>query len=664
MAKKQPKNIEKDHSLIKDTLTKCIISNMDASAVTAVIAALVSKQNTFNKTDVKQLYNSLKKEAKKSIQPIIPEMFLLPAGVQLTNRYVIRITGVFETKENSDGEKFEVPITNAPICIDAKCFNISDGTYGCRLTVFYDNKSISILVKRDVISTISKITELSLKGFPIHSVNAGAVILYLDAQLHASLETIPEIKTTSTPGWQHYEGITFFVYGKKAILPSGCSYTIERDDSTSDRSFIDSYKISGSFDVWLVAFIWAKQFPIVLFQFAAALAAPLLELLGVANFTIHVWSESTRGKSAGLQLCVSFFGCPTKSGLIKTWRTTTNAAEARLAECNGLLTVFDDSSEVPNQYTIAEVIYMIGNGSSKSRATKSGDGKKAKTFSTIALSNGERPLSLSNSLGGQEVRTLVIQADPFIEHNADIGKKIREMTEVVTRNYGHLAPQYLQTLVDIANDSQKLDDFREEFKNLRKTRAANVTEPFLLRTVDYFAVIELALKLAQKRFPQLAITDAEIQSAISDAFSRQEERLQDSSATDMRALKYVWERILSELTRFNTQDGFSATWGRKVSKKDNFGSAHEYGFAILPSKLSEILQQGGFNFEASTTFFKQREVVELDEKQQLKAVNMDGHTVRCFVFLKQKALELGILVKPEAKPVDASPLIPNAEGLI
>ena len=174
---------------------------------------------------------------------------------------------------------------------------------------------------------------------------------------------------------------------------------------------------SGSFSEWqeyIGKYISGN--PILCLSTCVALAAPLLHFLAEENFAIHLSGSSSIGKTTAAHVARSICG-----NEIHSWRTTDNAAESLARNANDSLLIFDELGEVDGK-AADNMAYMLGNGSGKARANKSGDARPITKFRAIILSTGEVGLESKlaeigkSQRAGQSVRFIEIQADADSGH--------------------------------------------------------------------------------------------------------------------------------------------------------------------------------------------------------------------------------------------------------
>lgn len=154
--------------------------------------------------------------------------------------------------------------------------------------------------------------------------------------------------------------------------------------------------------------------PLAVFAMSAAFSATLVELLGQETMGFHFYGDSSWGKSTLLNLACSVFGNP--DDYKKTWRSTDNALEGVAAAHSDMLLALDEINQVDARI-VGDVVYMLGNGQGKHRASDKGQARDSHhRWRFTFLSNGERTLEQylaetgKTQTGGMEMRFIGIRA--------------------------------------------------------------------------------------------------------------------------------------------------------------------------------------------------------------------------------------------------------------
>lgn len=216
------------------------------------------------------------------------------------------------------------------------------------------------------------------------------------------------------------------------------------------------YSHKGSIDEWRqnVAALCVGN-PLLLFATSAAFAGPLLELIGAESGGFHVYGNSSQGKSTLLAMAASVWGKP--ADYSKTWRATDNALEGIARAYADTLLPLDEIKECDPRI-IDQAIYMLGNGSGKSRATDTAGLRKNAKWRLLFFSAGELTLQQhlasvgKQGFAGLEMRLLSLPLPDrglFDElHGLADGAALSNQIKAITgKYYGSAGRAFLHALV-------------------------------------------------------------------------------------------------------------------------------------------------------------------------------------------------------------------------
>jgi putative DNA primase/helicase len=230
---------------------------------------------------------------------------------------------------------------------------------------------------------------------------------------------------------------------------------------------------------------------------SVSLAGPLLERLKHDNCGIHLFHDSSNGKTTALRAAASVFGHG--KNFLRTWIATANGLEAAATELNDTTLMLDEVSAA-NAYEIGSVIYSLGNGLGKSRANRSGMARSLQRWRITLLSSGERSLAATvaevgkRTKAGQEVRLLNIPCQRNygvfdMLHDAN-GKAMSEAIEKHSQaHYGHVGMAFIEKLLADRNDLAK------EYESYKALPQFAYTESLHGRAAGHFALFALAGEL-------------------------------------------------------------------------------------------------------------------------------------------------------------------------
>jgi putative DNA primase/helicase len=215
----------------------------------------------------------------------------------------------------------------------------------------------------------------------------------------------------------------------------------------------------------------------LIFSLSAAFAGPLLGICHEENGGFHLRGASSTGKTTSLYVAASLFG---GKDYIQRWRATANGLEATAKMYNDLLLLLDEMGEISPK-DAGEVAYMLGNGTGKARADRSGGARDKAKFRCLFLSTGEISLPQhmledgKKARAGQETRIADIPADlglygvfETVHGYADGAAFANAIMESVRECHGVAGREYICCLskdFDIVRNAvdATIDSFVEEY---------------------------------------------------------------------------------------------------------------------------------------------------------------------------------------------------------
>ena len=210
------------------------------------------------------------------------------------------------------------------------------------------------------------------------------------------------------------------------------------------------------------------------------------EDLGLDSNIIHLVGNSTTGKSTALKLAISCFGYPgSNGGLYGTYNGTNNALIKKLGGLKGVPYALDEISMSDNN-NFTRFVYSLANGADKERLNKDSEIMEKESWLTTILSNGEKSITRSsNNNAGLQVR--VIEAENFTWTKSP--EHAEAINHVILNNYGHLAIEFAQYLLD-KNRNEVIRNYKQEKINLYdELRKRNVYDDMSMRRCSKFAII-------------------------------------------------------------------------------------------------------------------------------------------------------------------------------
>lgn len=164
---------------------------------------------------------------------------------------------------------------------------------------------------------------------------------------------------------------------------------------------IDEYTQRGTLPGWQASIAAsAVGNPMLVLPLCSAFAGPLLALVGMESGGLHLVGDSSTGKTTALQAACSVWG---GESYRRSWRATANGLEGTAALFGDGLLALDEISECDPR-DVGEVVYMLGNGRGKARASRSGAARTVTRWRSSVLSTGERSIATSMQDAGQRIK--------------------------------------------------------------------------------------------------------------------------------------------------------------------------------------------------------------------------------------------------------------------
>lgn len=417
--------------------------------------------------------------------------------VTLKPRFECNRKGVFfiATKSDPDGNIQEMP----PLRLSDSIQIIGRGVDGAgnhyRVIKWRDSLThrhkIAALNMADI-GTNAGYQALQQRGIMVHSGRKKRELLADYLQLDG--ETTP-YHITDKAGW----------IGKNYILPSGEIIAETTQKSTTrhlyngDTSQAAAFSVSGSLKAWQEQVCqYAAGNSRLCLAIGAALAAPLLAILGEPNGGFHIYGKSSDGKTTAAKVGLSVWGEP--DGLKNAWNGTalgfTNAALAR----NDNFMVLDEIGEADPRI-IGRTAYSVINGKSKLQGAKDGGNRQQAEWRILVFSTGE--YDLKNYVerdglkweAGQAVRLPSLPATTLHGiyeklHGAKNGAALSDkLLTAIAAQHGTAGREWIRKIQTL--DIATIRTARENFMNTLPELNGQA-----LRVARRFAAVAAALELA------------------------------------------------------------------------------------------------------------------------------------------------------------------------
>jgi putative DNA primase/helicase len=240
--------------------------------------------------------------------------------------------------------------------------------------------------------------------------------------------------------------------------------------------------------------------PLLALAISASFAGPLLARCNAEGGGIHLVGDSSTGKTTAIEASCATWGGPNYR---RSWRATANGMEGAATLFNDCLLALDEISECDPR-EVGAIVYALGNGRGKQRASRSGAARSVARWRCFVLSSGERTIGTAMAEGGhrakagQSVRLLDVPATRRFGawdelHGCPSGSALSEaIKRAAVKHFGHAGRRFLQRLT---HDPRDLTEVLERIKALPEF-AADRGEGQEKRGSARFALVALAGEVA------------------------------------------------------------------------------------------------------------------------------------------------------------------------
>ncbi len=269
---------------------------------------------------------------------------------------------------------------------------------------------------------------------------------------------------------------------------------------TGKTAAVNGYSVAGTAEGWrdTVARL-AGGNPSMMLGVAVSLSAPLIGLVGADGFGVHLFEQSSAGKTTTQNIASSLWGEPDAQRL--TWYgTALGIANEAEAHNDGLLPL-DEIGQAGNAREVSTSAYTLFNGSGKLQGAKDGGNREIKHWRTVAISTGEMDVETFLKTegikvkAGQLVRLLNVPMEKATQfHEYSTGKAHADaLKDAWTANHGAAGREWVKWLADHQQEAKDtVRACRERWRNLIPESYGEQVH----RVGERFAILEAALVLS------------------------------------------------------------------------------------------------------------------------------------------------------------------------
>lgn len=456
--------------------------------------------------------------------------------------------------------------------------NIDTNNVMLPITTKYLNRDIKILIPRDKAMSKREIIKLSLQGADVTEENAKYHIRSIEYQERK----IGRVNNThSELGFAKYKEKEIFKLYKAINEDSSYVGALDLKPKGNLGNYLDDLREH------VVPY---KNISLV---FALGVSSSIVAKLNmhykdINTLLVHLFAESTKGKSTAAMLAISVWGNPNLSGggLYNTWNSTENALSTSLAGNYGIAYALDELSMSKIEDTTSLIYNLVG-GKDKARLTKDIELRAAATWTTSIISTGEVSLlSKAKNNTGLDIRVLELGGIVWTE-DANHSDQVKAL---VNRNYGVFGADFVKRLIEFPADRLKeiFEEEREIF--IQKVKEKNIQDDMLSRTSCKYAIVTLTIRLINSRYKDRGIIlDIE---GIRELLVDTEINSINRRGIKRKAEDWLIQYIESNASKFKSGKETNTNvdyWGTRKELPNG-----ELEVAILTNKFEEIMRKGKF----------------------------------------------------------------------
>lgn len=473
-----------------------------------------------------------------------------------------------------------------------------------------DNKRKEVTISRELFGNKRNLSEkLVAQGADVYEHTSQDVIKHLvNQEIKTKKETIH-----NSLGWcKNDEDKLYFKHFEGVAINSKYdgNYDIEPAGDIEDYLQLINNEVIGNTNLELAFTI----------GFTSAVIGLIGKSIEADSLAIHIYGESTTGKTTAAQLATSVWGNPSRTGngLLRDWNSTQNALIAELRNNTGVTVAFDEAS-MANLYDFTNTIYKLASGRDKSRLNRDAQMKETATWYTTIISTGEHALTTkSNNNIGLLMR--VIEIGDLVWTNS--GAHADRIKHGVTKNYGLVGPVFAEQLITFGKDEiiKLWAKMQQKIFNQAKE-----DDRFQHRMANKLAIITVTARLVNECFD----IDLDVDEILELLFEAEKSRLPNRDLAG-RAYYYLMEQVaIASRKNFTSDYGrhvgefegskYADLWGQKIIKNG------EDELVIFPSIFEKLMDQGGFEEPQSILRkWKKQGVLDAEKDRLTRRRKVDG----------------------------------------
>lgn len=487
-----------------------------------------------------------------------------------------------------------------PIMPVRRLINIDSGEERLEIAYKKGRSWRSIIVEKSVLASSTQILQLAAYGILVNSETAKDLSSYLLNMEEMNYEHIPEQKSVGRLGWVLANG--FSPYFSDLVF----------DGEANFRHIFTAVQSVGDREKWLDAMrkMRAEKTP-GRFFLAASFASVILEPCGLLPFILHAWGGTGSGKTVGLMVAASVWANPRLGEYISTFNSTSVGQEMMAGFLNSLPMCLDEL-QIQSSAGIKDfdkTIYQLTEGVGRTRGAKVGGLQKVSTWKNCIITNGEHPISNSNSGGGAVNRIIEFECADKVYSDL-VG-----LCAIINENYGWAGKEFVSYLQDNGN-LEAVNSLQKEY--YRELLKSDSTDKQAASAAALLAADHIATELIFRDGNALTVKDVE-----------QIMTKADEVNANLRALDYVFELVARNPIHFKPND-----FGEY--KNEVWGKIDDDKIYFAKNVFDREMQSAGFNSVAFLSWAKRQGLLSCDKDgRRTKKAKVAGSIIPTVCILRE-----------------------------
>ena len=394
---------------------------------------------------------------------------------------------------------------------------------------------------------------LSGNGIDVTSNSAKLLVDYFQCIKTGNRDIIPTIDSIDRLGWLDgnftpYNGLKF-------------------DGEAESREIFEAIDAKGDFEKWReCVFQLSRKSLYVRMQLAASFASPLIELLHLNPFILHLHGGTGSGKTVGIMIAMSIWGNPKKGRMWRSMDNTLTYVTQTAATLYNLPVGLDELQLLKGRMNYNTLIMKLCEGIDRGRC----EGTRKRdtlTWHNAFLTTGEDPIIQEGSGGGSVNRVIELDCN-----NKIVVENGNEVVNFLLENYGHAGEKYIEGIMVKKGLHELYNQFFKELLEKSDTTEKQASAMAVMLLADLMANLYVFHESD-------TLTADDVLEFLAD---------NKSVALDERAYRYVLDLAAANKDRFNPEI-VGEHWGQ-IADEDII----EWNKTVLLRKM----QEAGYDFNA------------------------------------------------------------------